>query len=286
MKVYPSILLQAEANDQPLGGYRVGFLAKDWERGGAGVIPFKEFKHYLKGLGLAKSTYSRWIREAFSLGLFQRVSKELVKLASWDEFARIAGCPAAERPALIELDKFIGDGWLSYVWACFLTNHEGIIARATLERLSGGVPRRTQIYREHIAGVENQANYASFGKVKDDPDKVIGLSDEPGHYTKDGEIRRQLPNSRTTPECVQQANKGRIKKINRTLAALFSDSLAFRNVRAFRLYSDDYKQTKSIKRQDRKSDDRNRPDVIYERIEHRTAYKTGKQIGVYCAINL
>lgn len=285
MKIYPLILSYAEANELPLGGFRVGFLAKDWDRGKAGIIPFKEFKHYLKGLGLAKSTYSRWIREAFNLGLFQRVSKELVKLASWGDFGFIAGCPAIERPAEIEIDKFINAGWLSFGWAGFLTNHEGVIARATLERLSGGVPRRTQIYREHRAGVENQANYAGHGKVKDDPDKAIGLSGEPGHYTKAGEIRRQLPNSRTVPECVQQANKGRLKKINRTLAALCSDK-AFRNVRAFRLYSDDYKQTKSIKRTDRKSDDRNRPDVIYERIEQRTAYKTGKQIGVYCAINL
>ena len=275
MKVYPSILSYAEANELPLGGFRVGFLAKDWDRGKAGIIPFREFKHYLKGLGVAKSTYSRWIREAFNLGLFQRVSKELVKLASWDDFGFIAGCPAIERPAEIEIDKFINAGWLSFGWAGFLTNHEGIIARATLQELSGGVPERTQRYRERRAGVKNHANYASFGKVKDHPEQAYSVYGEQGYYQQAGEIRRRLPNSRTVPECVQQANKGRLKWINRTLAALSCDT-AFRNVSVYRLYSDSYKQTKRIKQQDRKQDDRNKPDQIYERMKE----------GVYYAISL
>jgi len=273
MKVFPSILVQAEANEQPLGGYRVWFLAKDWHKA-SGYIPSKKFKEYLKELGIAKSSYHRWIKEAYDLGLFQQAGK-LIKLASWKKAGKLAGCPAIERPANIELDKFIGDGWLSYIWAGFLTNHEGIIARATLQELSGGVPERTQRYRERRAGVKNHANYASFGKVKDHPEQAVSLYGEQGYYQQAGEIRRRLPNSRTVPECVQQANKGGIKRINQWLAE-FSCDITSSNHKVFRLYSNDYKQTKSIKRTDRKSDDRNRPDQIYERMKE----------GVYYAISL
>lgn len=285
MKVYPSILLHAEANRQPTTGYRVWHLARGWEQGGTGYVPRKEFRQYLKSLGLAKSTYSRWIRQAYSLGLFQKAGKGKIKLAGLQTASELAGCPEVERPALIELDKFIGEGWLSFVWACFIGNHQGIIARATLGRLSGGVPKQTQIYREHKAGVKNQANYANLGKVKDNPDKAINAYGEPGHYSKSGDIRRQLPNSRTVPECVQQANKGKTKTVNRALAESFSDKASSR-VRGYRLYSDSAKQTKRIRRQDKKLDDLSRPSTIFELSSHKTDYKTRKQIGVYYAITL
>ena len=274
MKVYPSILVQAEANEQPLGGYRVWFLAKQWHKA-SGYIPGKKFKEYLKELGIAKSSYHRWIKEAYDLGLFIRADK-LIKLASWNKAGKLAGCKKLDNPVTIELDKFIGAGWASFVWAGFLKNHEGIIARATLQELSGGVPERTQRYRERKAGVKNQANYASFGKVKDYPEQAISLYGEQGHYQQAGEIRRRLPNSRTVPECVQQAKKGRIKKVNKALAELFLCDATSSNCRVYRLYSDSYKQTKRIKQQDRKQDDRNKPAMIYERMTE----------GVYYAISL
>ena len=274
MKVYPSILVQAEVNDQPLGGYRVWFLAKNWHKA-SGYIPDKKFKAYLKELGVAKSSYHRWIKEAYELGLFWRAGK-LIKLASWKKAGELAGCKKLDNPVKIEVDQFIGAGWVSFVWAGFIKNHEGIIARATLQELSGGVPERTQRYRERRAGVRNHANYASFGKVKDHPEQAISLYGEPGHYQQAGEIRRRLPNSRTVPECIQQAKKGRIKKVNQELAELFLCDATSSNCGVYRLYSDNAKQTKRIRQQDRKQDDRNRPDQIYERM-------TG---SVYYAISL
>ena len=187
----------------------------------------------------------------------------------------MAGCKKLDNPVTIEMDKFINAGWMSFVFAGFEKNHEGIIARATLKALSG-VPERTQRYRERRAGVENQANYASFGKVKDHPEQAVSLYGEPGYYQQAGEIRRRLPNSRTVPECVEQAKKGRIKKVNQALAELFICDATSSNAKVYRLYSDNAKQTKRIRQQDRKQDDRNRPDQIYERM-------TG---SVYYAISL
>lgn len=272
IKVHASILLQAEANGQPIGGYRVWFLAKDWEQGGAGYIPAKEFKQYLKELGIAKSTYSRWIKEAYQLGLFQKAGKGLIKLASWEKAGKLAGCEKLDNPVTIEMDKFINAGWMSFVFAGFEKNHEGIVARATLKELSGGVPERTQYERERRAGVENQANYASFGKVNDNPEQAISGYGEPGYYQQAGEVRRRLPNSRTVPECIQQAKKGRKKKVNKALAELFSSDATSSNCRVYRIYSDSYKQTKRIKRQDRKSNDSNRPGLIYERMKESVYY--------------
>ena len=274
MKLYPSILVQAKSNGQPLGGYRVWFLAKHWHKA-SGYIPAKKFREYLKELGVAKSSYSRWIKEAYELGLFQKADK-LIKLASWTSASKLAGCRKLDNPVEIEIDKFINTGWIAFVWACFVKNHDGIVSRATLQELSGGVPERTQRERERQAGVENQANYASFGKVKDHPEQAIQFYGEPGYYQQAGEIRRRLPNSRTVPECVEQAKKGRIKKVNQALAELFLCDATSSNLPIYRLYSDNAKQTKRIRQQDRKQDDRNRPDQIYERI-------TG---SVYYAISL
>jgi len=273
MKLYPSILVQADTNRQPLGGYRVWFLAKHWHKA-SGYIPDKKFKEYLKELGIAKSSYSRWIKEAYELGLFQKVDK-LIKLASWTSASKLAGCEKLDNPVEIEIDKFINAGWLSFVWAGFLKNHEGIIARATLKELTG-VPERTQRERERQSGVENQANYASFGKVKDYPEQAIQAYGEPGYYSKAGNIKRRLPNSRTVPECIQQAKKGRKRKINQALAELFSSDATSSNVAIYRLYSDSYKQTKRIKKQDKKSNDSGRPALIYERMRE----------GAYYAISL
>ena len=274
MKVYPSILVQAETNRQPLGGYRVWFLAKHWHKA-SGYIPAKKFKEYLKELGIAKSSYHRWIKEAYDLGLFQKVDK-LIKLASWTNASKLAGCKKLDNPVKIEVDQFIGAGWMSFVWAGFLKNHEGIIARATLQELSGGVPERTQRYRERRAGVKNHANYASFGKVKDHPEQAYSVYGEQGYYQQAGEIRRRLPNSRTVPECIQQAKRGRKKKINRALAELFSSDATSSNLLIYRLYSDCAKQTKRIKQRDKKSNDLGRPGRIYERMRE----------GVYYAISL
>ena len=274
MKLYPSILVQADASGQPLGGYRVWFLAKHWHKA-SGYIPAKKFKEYLKELGIAKSSYHRWIKEAYQLGLFQHVDK-LIKLASWTSASKQAGCKKLDNPVTIEIDKFINAGWMSFVWAGFLKNHEGIVSRATLQELSGGVPERTQRERERQAGVENQANYASFGKVKDHPEQAISVYGEPGYYQQAGEIRRRLPNSRTVPECIQQAKMGRKKKINQALAELFSSDATSSNMPIYRLYSDSAKQTKRIQRQSRKSNNFGSPDRIYERMSQ----------GVYYAISL
>ena len=270
MKVYPSILVQAETNRQPLGGYRVWFLAKHWHKA-SGYIPAKKFKEYLKELGIAKSSYHRWIKEAYELGLFQQVGK-LIKLASWTSAGKLAGCKKLDNPVKIEVDQFIGAGWMSFVWAGFLKNHEGIIARATLQELSGGVPERTQRYRERRAGVENHANYASFGKVKDNPEQAISVYGEPGYYQQAGEIRRRLPNSRTVPECIQQAKKGGIKRINQELAEFCSCDATSSNSKVYRLYSDNAKQTKHIKQRDKKSNDLGRPAMIYERMKESVYY--------------
>lgn len=271
MKIYPSILVQAEANKQPLGGYRVWFLAKHWHKA-SGYIPGKKFKEYLKELGIAKSSYHRWIKEAYEIGLFQRAGK-LIKLSSWTSASKLAGCKKLDNPVTLEIDKFINAGWQAFVWAGFINNHSGIIARATLKELSGGVPERTQYERERRAGVENQANYASFGKVKNNPEQAISGYGEPGYYQQAGEVRRRLPNSRTVPaECIQQAKKGRKKKVNKALAELFSSDATSSNCRVYRIYSDSYKQTKRIKRQDRKSNDSNRPGLIYERMKESVYY--------------
>ena len=279
MKIYPSILVQAEANKQPLGGYRVWFLAKHWHKA-SGYIPGKKFKEYLKELGIAKSSYHRWIKEAYEIGLFQRAG-DLIKLAGWHDAGRLAGCKLDD-PVQVDIQLFISTGWKDIFWAGFLKKFDNkIVSRETLQRLSGGVPERTQRYRERKAGVINHANYASLGKVKDHPELAIHLYGEPGYYQKNGEIRRQLPNSRTIPEYIRSAKKGRKKKVNQALAeSLFSDATSSNNP-VYRLYSDSAKQTKRIQQKDRKSNDPDRPAMIYERLKGRLFFAVFLDEGLY-----
>jgi hypothetical protein len=250
-------------------------LAKDWERA-TGYIPSKEFKVYLKGLELPRSTYSRWIREAYQLGLFQRAGKSKIKLLSWAKAGALAGCSRIDAAVYVDVDSFIGKGWKAVVWACFLKNHEGIIARATLKELSGGVSDRTQRARERKAGVHNHTNYATYGKVKDNPDLAIATWGQAGFYQTSSEIRRRLPNSRTVLEAIQKANLGRKKKINNQLAELLLSDATSSGGAVYRLYSENYDQTKRMMRAGKNQNNLDRPKYIFERIK----------TGVYYAISL
>ena len=275
-------MLFRSANGLPLGGFRLWFVAKDHFKEKA-HISGEDLKVYLKALDIPKSTYSRWFRQAYISGLFSPAGKGLVRLASWKAGAEIAGCERLDNPVQVELEKFISTGWQSIIWAAYLKNHEGVLSRAVLFELSG-VPERTQRHRERAAGVINQENYASIGKVNNNPDQAIALYDVPGHYQKDGEIRRRLPNSRTVPDHVQSAPKGRTKKVNKALDESCSCEATRSGSPVYRLYSDNGKQTKRLQKADRKSSDPNRPANIFERLSVR--WIDDKRIGVYCAIAL
>jgi len=280
VRVYPELIFQAEKHNKPASAFRVYCLAKSWERGGSGFIPYRDFKHYLKELGIPKATYSRWVSQALELGLFEKSGK-CIRLVSWQAACRVAGCQRVDRAVFIDLDLFISKGWLSWCWAGFVSRFDGMVSRLTLEQLTG-VPERTQREHERKASVRNTANYASYGKPGQDPDRAIRLIDEPGHYAKDGELRRRLPNSRTVPEGIESAKKGRKSKINKALAELFSSGAASAKPDIYRLYSDNPKQTKRLIKRDRKREaGKDRPGHIFEFV-NRTI--TGK--GVYCAIAL
>lgn len=285
MKIFPSLLVQADANGMPLGGFRLWFVAKDYFKEKA-YISGDDLKVYLKSLHIPKSTYSRHIRQAYKSGLFLPAGKGLIKLASWKNGAILAGCERLDNPVQVELEKFISTGWQSIIWAAYLKNHDGVLSRAVLRELSG-VPERTQRHRERAAGVENQENYAIIGKVNNIPDQAIALYGAPGHYQKDGEIRRRLPNSRIIPDDhVQSTPKGRTKKVNKALDESFSCEATRSSSPVYRLYSDSAKQTKRLQKADRKSNDSNRPANIFERLFVRSSYTSDKRIGVYCAIAL
>ena len=282
MKIFPSLLVQADANRIPLGGFRLWFVAKDYFKEKA-YISGDDLKAYLKSLHIPKSTYSRHIRQAYKSGLFVPAGKGLIKLASWKNGAILAGCERLDNPVQVELEKFISTGWQSIIWAAYLKNHEGVLSRAVLFELSG-VPERTQRHRERAAGVINQENFASIGKVNSNPDQAIALYDVPGHYQKNGEIRRRLPNSRTVPDHVQSAPKGRTKKVNKALDESCSCEATRSSSPVYRLYSDNGKQTKRLQKADRKSSDPNRPESIFERLFVR--WTDDKRVGVYCAVAL
>jgi len=148
MKLYPEIIFKAINNNKPAGAFRLWFIAKDYDRGGSGFIPAKAFRRYLKGLGIPRGTYTRWITQAVDMGLIGRTRTargvQVYALVSWDQGAILAGVTSLLKPVMLQLARFTNKGWLAWVWAGYLKHFEGkLISRATLEKLTG-VPARTQ----------------------------------------------------------------------------------------------------------------------------------------------
>lgn len=252
IKLFPEVLFQASRHNQPATAYRLWFLAKHFDKPGCGFIPAKAFRQHLHALGIPRQTAERWLTQSLALGLLTH-SGSVYALASWQAGAALAGISRLKCPVRIASEKLLGKGWLAVCWAAFLLHFEGMIARQTLQQLTS-VPPRTQIEYEHQAGVINTSNYASYGKVADSPELALKLFGQPGHYTRAGEIRRRLPNSRNLSAVagISLAARGRLKHINEALELV--DSSQTVDVSHLPLYSRNPKQTKRFRRRHKKSD--------------------------------
>ena len=293
IKVLPDFIFSALKHHQPASAYRLWFIAKDFNYGGCGAIPAKVFRQYLKSIGIPKQTFSRWLEQANTLGLITRHGT-YYWLASWQDGAALVGLERLNRPVEIPKERFLTKGWLAWCWAGYLLQFKGPVARATMENMSG-VPARTQYEYERKAEVINKANYASYGRIVDDPERAIRLYKQPGHYSKDGENRRRLPNSREVQEIVF-ANKGRLRYINQALIEVVgsqgqvaSSHIARMTIsgeigeqkQTYRLYCENHKQTKKSRRKLKnwEGNVRERPDTLYEHL-----FDTHAPHCVWCTI--
>lgn len=264
MKIYPEIILKAMSNNKPVGGVRLWVLAKHYDNGN-GFIPAKDFKHYLKRtLGIKRACYDHWIRQAEGLGL---ISYEggVYRLISLSKAAAIIGLTHLAPPVEMSVRRFATDGWASWVWAAYLKRHEGKpISRATLRSLTG-VPERTQRDYERIARVKNKGNFANLGNPAKDPQNAIAIDRQRGIYGKAGQIRQRLPNSRTTPEEIKKAKRGRTSKANQELSALLNEPSSSYRQPCERLYFTDYGKLENANRASRRAnrDHSIRPDNRY-----------------------
>ena len=261
LKLFPELLFKAIHTGQPVTAYKLWFLAKGFDQPGCGFIPAKAFRQYLHSLDIPRQTITRWLGQAETLGLITPLGK-VYGLCSWQAGAMKAGCERLARPVNLPLSVFIAKGWLSHCWAGYLLRFKGLVSRQTLYKLSG-VPPRTQQAYENQAQVINQFNYASYGSVQDNPELAIKLYDQDGHYTKQGQLRRQLPNNRIVSG-ISLANKGRLKQVNGALCVKEDSSPSFAHTQ--RRYSHTPQQTKRAIRRDRKKDihPRERIAFIYE----------------------
>ena len=276
MKLYPEIILSAKQNEMPVNGFRVCLIARDYVGGRRGSVPAKVFKAYLKGLGVSRATYSRWIAEALELGLMTRYQSkrkgaDYYLIAGLYTISAIAGCKRLGTPALVNAKDFAGRSFMSLTQAAHQVQFKGKpISRKTLTALTG-VPERTQQYREKRAGVKQVSNYGIYGDHKElsekNPDLVVGLYDQPGVFVNGntGELCVQLPNSRVVPESIQPANRGRVRQTNKLLSALFNRDTEAIKQPVTRRYSENQKQTAHIKSKLRKADGLPVTVTIYER---------------------
>lgn len=276
MKLYPEIPLIAKQNNLPVSGFKVWFIAKHYCGGRRGVIPDQNFRKYLKGLGVVRATYSRWIRAAIDLGLFEvvqgkRKKGKYYRLVSWQQGAYNAGCERLARAAEVDIVEFVGRSWLSLCQAAFLQQFGNKpVSRETVTALTG-TPRRTQQYREKRARVQQVENVAIYGKAEDiaikTPERMENLFDGPGVFiNKAGDLCRRLPNSKELPDSITVAKKGRTKKVNKALRALFVRGAEAPKTPVLLRYSENPKQSKQLQRKLRKDSVQGHV-TIYERFE-------------------
>jgi len=259
IKIYPELVLGA-LNKNSSGAVRVWFLAKHYDRGN-GNIPVKPFRHWLSELGISRSTYYGWIKQALQLGLMKREG-EVYSLVSWGNGASIIGVGHLALPVKMDINLFISKGWLNYVWAGYLVRFGGKpIARETLKKLTG-TPRRTQFERERKAGVKVKANYADMGDPKNDPEIAVYPEKEKGYYGKNGRVRRRLPNT-YEPSGVERGAAGRTKQANKTIKnALLK---MWNSSTSDRLYCQNYRQLKQASRRNQNPHKQNIFLYLYDR---------------------
>jgi hypothetical protein len=261
VKVLPDIVFAARFHNINPNAFRIWFLGKYFDKSGNSNIPKDSFRHQMLDDGL--SGFYAYLLEAKNLGLIHELKsldgEKLLKLVSWQDGANISGAKSLSHFALIPLHRFISREWIYFVWAGYIAKHNGLIARKTLEKMTG-IPRRTQINWEHNAKVENYPHYVDYGKPEDNPLDAMSLTYKGGVYGKAGRIRGRLPNSRETTEVIV-SNKGRLRKI-RAASCIEGGSQS----PIQRLYCKGDKQIREAKNQSRKSSMSaiERPDYYYE----------------------
>lgn len=289
MKFYPELILAVMRSNEPTGGVRLFCVAKHYDNGN-GNIPVDEFKAYAKRyLGIGKSRFNRWLRDALRLGIVKR-SGNVLALVSWGQAAVRVGVTSPLNNAVeMGVTKIVNDGWAAWVWAAYLKRHEnkhvelsvlekltGVpeqhykpITRATLEELTG-IPERTQRAYESQAGVENHANYGDFGFPDENPDEAIA-EETNGYFWYAGRIKKRLGNSRIV-NGVEACKRGRTAQHNRIIWAALSlwDSSQTKN----RLYFYGPRKAQALKdamRKIRKSNQPiiERPNVLFLHVGER-----------------
>ena len=293
MKFYPELVLAVMRSNKPTGGVRLFCVAKHFDNGN-GHIPVDEFKAYTKRyLGIGKSRFNRWMREAVQLGIVKR-SANVLTLSSWGKAAVAVGVTnPLGNPVEMGVTKIVNDGWSAWVWAAYLkrheSNHEEIttlekltgvpeqqhkpVTRATLERLTG-VPERTQRHYEAEAGVENQANYADFGFPDKNPNEAI-TEETNGYFWYAGRVKKRMGNSRVISG-VERCKRGRTKKHNRELWAALS--LWGSSTQKNRLYYYGPRKAKALKNALRKIRKSNQPQNTRP---HTLFLHVGDNLGVH-----
>lgn len=274
MKFYPELVLAVMRSNKPTGGVRLYCVAKHYDNGN-GHIPVDEFKAYSKRyLGIGKSRFNRWMREALSLGIVKR-SGNILTLSSWGKAAVAVGVKDPLRsPVEVGVTKITGEGWAAWVWAAYIKRHEGKpIARATLERLTG-VPARTQVRYEAEAGVENKANYAT--------EKEPIAKEGNGYFWYYVQPKKRLGNTRTISG-VETCKSGRTKKHNREIWGALSlwDSSTHHN-RLYFFGPHKAQELKNAMRLMRKSNElyHTRPNTVY--LHHEDALGVGLWEALPC----
>lgn len=284
LSLWPSIGLAAKQHHR-LTAWRAWELARHYDKAGSGVVEHADLlRFYTLNLNLSLTTGRKFIKCAVNAGYFQPITRKsgvkIYKLLGAVGVANSLGLTRVDNfKVTVQIDKLIGKGWQSELWAAFTANQEGRPrSRETLEKITH-IPRVSQRAHERKANIEATPAYIHDEREKPEQYLHYLKFDHPDYPKPHAFLRYDMalarniivyraPDIRKAPARFTR-NRGRSKSVNQQLNALL---YSLERERSIKLY---HASDKGIKATSRRLVKQQIPDTGKESIQALYLTKAG-----------
>ena len=215
------------------GAWRLWAFARAIDPQGSGTVTRDDLQAFTDHLGVAPSTFRRWLADALRSGLMTQKRRwngaYILTLAGAARTARTLGLTRGaeldRRRVEIPASLLTAEGWKAWTWAAFIALFDGQPASREKMRELTSVPERTQREWEKAAGIEPLACYAHDEnrdkthldgvREYDHPNVFTWYDRAAGKFV----IAWRLPDIRKAPASFKCGHKGRTRKIRKDLNA-------------------------------------------------------------------
>jgi hypothetical protein len=196
IRVHPSLIIAAKR--QHLGGaIRLYALAKSIHP--YGWLTVSELKAESYKVGISKSSFYNWLKDAYSTDLFHYVcdkqGRELILVASYADAYTIFEIQFVDKQAVeIPADVLFDKDWFAFVWEGWnASNFNGrVISQDTKQKLTG-IPAPTQRRLDRRANIKRVRNYVVTDVPASQVEAVREFSNKRGVFTIGNHVAFCIP---------------------------------------------------------------------------------------------